>query len=225
MRIHRGCSGAPPLAQDLLCDSAMPSYFVQARLWALAQVLPMAASADQNIKKRYEFAPFLVDTDKEMLFRDGDPIALTPKTFQLLLALLRRPNELVTKDELMKAIWPDTFVEETNLTRNIFSLRKALGETEHSRYIVTVPGQGYRFARDVRVLSEPELTILAAQHSKVQVQVRETNSWAKMSVAAVILLSVAIGAARLLMHRRAVLTEKDTVVLTDFANSTRFLPK
>lgn len=180
----------------------------------------MAASADQNIKELYEFGPFLVDPDKQTLFRDGGPIALTPKTFQLLLVLLRRRNELVTKDELMKAIWPDTFVEETNLTRNIFSLRKVLGETEHSRYIITVPGQGYRFARDVRVLSEPEVTILAAQHSKVRVQVRETRPWARMSVAAVILLAVAIVAVRFLMHRRAVLTEKDTVVLTDFANST-----
>ena len=57
----------------------------------------------------------------------------------------------VEKDEILKAVWPDTLVEETNLTRNIFALRKALGESDQNRHIVTVPGQGYRFAEDVRL--------------------------------------------------------------------------
>ena len=88
----------------------------------------MATGANQKIKELYEFGPFRVDPDKQTLLRDGEPVALTPKFFQLLLVLLRRQNDVVTKDELMKAVWPDTFVEETNLTRNIFALRKALGE-------------------------------------------------------------------------------------------------
>src|SRR5215469_1208852 len=180
----------------------------------------MAAGADPKIKELYEFGPFRVDPDKETLLRDGDPIALTPKTFQLLLVLLRRHNEVVTKDELMKAIWPDTFVEETNLTRNVFSLRKVLGETEQSRYIITVPGQGCRFAEQVRVVSEPEVTIVAASHSKVQVQVKEARAWARVSVGVVILLAVSSAAVRFLMRRSVVLTEKDTVVLADFTNST-----
>jgi DNA-binding winged helix-turn-helix (wHTH) protein/tetratricopeptide (TPR) repeat protein len=180
----------------------------------------MATGANQKIKELYEFGPFRVDPDKQTLLRDGEPVALTPKSLQLLLLLLRRHNEIVTKDELMKAVWPDTFVEETNLTRNVFSLRKALGETEQNRYIITVPGQGYRFAEDVRVVSEPELTIVTASHSKVQVQVREARPWARISFAAVILLAIASGVARFLTHRSTVLTEKDTVVLADFANAT-----
>src|SRR5215475_12535838 len=180
----------------------------------------MDAVADQKIKELYEFGPFRVDPDKQTLVRGGEPIALTPKSLQLLLVLLRRHNEIVTKDELMKAVWPDTFVEETNLTRNIFSLRKALLETEQNRYILTVPGQGYRFVENVRVVSEPELTIVAASHSKVQVQVKEVKPRAMKSVAAVIVLAIATFGARLWIHRSTVLTEKDTVVLADFANST-----
>jgi DNA-binding winged helix-turn-helix (wHTH) protein/tetratricopeptide (TPR) repeat protein len=180
----------------------------------------MATGANQKIKELYEFGPFRVDPDKQTLLRDGERVALTPKSLQLLLVLLRRHNQIVTKDELMKAVWPDTFVEETNLTRNVFALRKALGETEQNRYIITVPGQGYRFAEDVCVVSEPELTIVAASHSKLQVQIREARPWARMCFAAVILLAIASGAARFFMHRSTVLTEKDTVVLADFANST-----
>jgi DNA-binding winged helix-turn-helix (wHTH) protein/tetratricopeptide (TPR) repeat protein len=180
----------------------------------------MAAGADQKIKELYEFGPFRVDPDRQLLFRDGEPIALTPKAFQLLLALLRRHNEIVTKDELMKAVWPDTFVEETNLTRNIFSLRKALGETEQNRYIITVPGLGYRFTEEVRLVSESELTIVAASHSKLQVQVKEARPWARISVAAVIVLAAAIGLVHFFVRRSAILTEKDRVVLADFANST-----
>jgi DNA-binding winged helix-turn-helix (wHTH) protein/tetratricopeptide (TPR) repeat protein len=180
----------------------------------------MATGANQKIKELYEFGPFRVDPDKQTLLRDGEPVALTPKFFQLLLVLLRRQNDVVTKDELMKAVWPDTFVEETNLTRNIFALRKALGEGEQNRYIITVPGQGYRFAENVHVVSEPELTIVSASHSKLQVRVTEARPWVRISVAAAILFAIAIGAVRLLRYRSPVLTEKDTVVLADFANST-----
>ena len=86
----------------------------------------MASSADQKTKQLYEFGPFRVDPEKELLLRDKESIPLAPKAFQVLLVLMRRKQELVTKDELLKAVWPDTFVEETNLSRNIFLLRKAL---------------------------------------------------------------------------------------------------
>ncbi len=83
-------------------------------------------------------------------------VPLTPKTFQILLVLVRHGKEVVTKDDLMKTVWPDTFVEEANLSRNIFMLRKALGETaQDHRYIVTVPGRGYRLAENVRLLPGP----------------------------------------------------------------------
>jgi DNA-binding winged helix-turn-helix (wHTH) protein/tetratricopeptide (TPR) repeat protein len=181
----------------------------------------MSASEDQKVKDVYEFGPFRVDPEKETLLRAGDPIPLTPKTFQVLLVLVRHSKEVVTKDDLMKAVWPDTFVEEANLSRNIFMLRKALGSgPQDHRYILTVPGRGYRLAENVRLVPEHELSVVAANHSKVQVQVAETKSWGWIAVAGILLLVAAAGTTRFFLHRTAVLSEKDTVVLADFANST-----
>jgi len=121
----------------------------------------------------------------------------------------------------MKNVWPDTFVEETNLSRNIFLLRKALGETaQDHEYIVTVPGRGYRFAENVQLVPEQEVSIVAASHAKLQVEVNETKPWAWIAVAAVLLIGISIGAFRLLFRRSPTLTGKDTVVLADFKNST-----
>ena len=86
----------------------------------------MAASGIHLGRDCFEFGPFRMDPAKQLLLRGGEPVPLTPKAFQLLLVLVRHSDEVVSKDELMKAVWPDTFVEETNLTRNIFALRKAL---------------------------------------------------------------------------------------------------
>ncbi len=109
----------------------------------------MPASPDETVKELYEFGPFRVDPEKELLLRAGEQVPLTPKTFQILLVLVRHSKEVVTKDDLMKTVWPDTFVEEANLSRNIFMLRKALGESPQDRYIVTVPGRGYKLAESV----------------------------------------------------------------------------
>jgi eukaryotic-like serine/threonine-protein kinase len=180
----------------------------------------MSASESQRLKELYEFGPFRVDPEKEILLRAGEPIPLTPKTFQILLVLVRHSQEVVTKDDLMKAVWPDTFVEEANLSRNIFLLRKALGENpQDHQYILTVPGRGYRLAENVRLVPEQKVNIVAAKHTKVRVQLAETKAWGWLSVA-VILLAAGAGTAWLLLHRKPVLTEKDTVVLADFANST-----
>ena len=173
-------------------------------------------------KEVYEFGPFRVDPEKETLFRAGESVPLTPKTFQILLVLIRNSNEVVTKDDLMKTVWPDTFVEEANLSRNVFMLRKALGESaQDHRYIVTVPGRGYRLAENVQLVPDQELTVIAASHSKMQLEVRETRPWRWIAIAAVVvLLAVAFGAWRLISHRSAALSAKDTVVLADFANTT-----
>jgi DNA-binding winged helix-turn-helix (wHTH) protein/tetratricopeptide (TPR) repeat protein len=181
----------------------------------------MTASADQKTRQLYEFGPFRVDPEKELLLRDNEAIPLAPKAFQVLLVLVRSKKEVVTKDELLKAVWPDTFVEETNLSRNIFLLRKALGESpQDHHYIVTVPGRGYRFAEEVQFAPEEELSIVAASHSRVQVQVKETKPWGWITVVAILLVAVAVGVFKLFVHRSPVLNEKDTVVLADFANST-----
>ena len=181
----------------------------------------MPAGADQKPKQLYEFGPFRVDAEKELLLRGEKAVPLTPKTFQILLVLMRRSQELVTKDDLMKMVWPDTFVEEANLSRNIFLLRKALGESpQDHQYIVTVPGRGYRFAEDVRLVPEQELSIIAASRTKVQVDVKESKPWAWIAVAAVLVLGACIGLLRLLPRRWQALSDKDTIVLADFSNST-----
>src|SRR5215469_10833836 len=134
----------------------------------------MAANTDQKTTQLYEFGPFRVDPEKELLLRGNETVPLTPKTFQILLVLISHKKEVVTKDELMKEVWPDAFVEEANLSRNIFLLRKALGESpQDHQYIVTVPGRGYRFTEDVQMVQQQELSIVAASHAKVQIELKE----------------------------------------------------
>src|SRR5215467_14703320 len=117
-------------------------------------------------KVLYEFGPFRVDPDKQILLRDDKPVPITPKAFDTLLILIRNSREVVSKDELMKAVWPDAFVEENNLNQNIFILRKALGDTpEHRRYIVTLPGRGYRFATEVRTVMQDGDDVVITSHS------------------------------------------------------------
>ena len=107
-------------------------------------------------KEMYEFGAYSLDSGERVLTRDGTVLSLTPKVFDTLLYLLRNPGRILTKDELLKEIWPDTFVEEVNLAVNISTLRKALGENPHDgRYIATVAGRGYRFVADVRQISTP----------------------------------------------------------------------
>src|SRR5262249_38440845 len=98
----------------------------------------------------YKFGPFRLDAAEHLLLRDGAAVPLTPKAFDLLLALVERHGHLLEKEELLKKVWPDTFVEEANLASNISQLRKALGDRENGhRYIETAPKRGYRFVASV----------------------------------------------------------------------------
>src|SRR5258705_13198117 len=99
----------------------------------------------------YEFGPFRVDPRRRLLLREGNQVRLPAKAFEILLVLLEGKGRLVEKDELMRRVWPDSVVEENNLTVNIWALRRSLTESpgEH-RYVVTVPGRGYQFVADVR---------------------------------------------------------------------------
>src|SRR5262245_27712092 len=102
-------------------------------------------------KHFYEFGPFRIDTVKRLLLRDGEPVALKSKCFEMLLALVEARGQVLEKDELMRRVWPDTIVEESNITVYISTLRKALHENpQEHRYIVTVPGRGYSFVAEVR---------------------------------------------------------------------------
>jgi Tol biopolymer transport system component/DNA-binding winged helix-turn-helix (wHTH) protein len=99
----------------------------------------------------YEFGLFRLDAQERLLQRDGATIALTPKAFDVLLALVERHGRLVEKEELFKTVWPDTIVEESNLSSNIALIRKALNEGENGlKFIDTVPKRGYRFVAEVR---------------------------------------------------------------------------
>src|SRR5262245_57220827 len=108
----------------------------------------------------YEFGPYRLDTAEQQLLRDGQPVPLTPKAFETLVALVERCGHLVGKDELMNAVWSDAFVEESNLTNNVYTLRKLLGHREDGRsYIETVPKRGYRFTAPVKELSADALVV------------------------------------------------------------------
>ena len=128
----------------------------------------------QRLQQRFhDFGPFRVDANRRLLLRDGKTVPLTPKAFEILIVLIRNADRIVGKDELIRLVWPDTIVEENNLTRNISSLRKALeeGPTEH-RFIVTIPGRGYQFAAEVPVMA-PESEIVFERHAHAEVQIEE----------------------------------------------------
>jgi TolB-like protein/DNA-binding winged helix-turn-helix (wHTH) protein len=112
----------------------------------------MSSQTEQHF---YEFGPFRVDTLKRLLLRDGQTVPLTAKAFDTLLTFVQHSGQDLDKDELIRAVWPDTIVEENNLTQNVSALRKALGESksEH-RYIVTIPGRGYRFVAAVKEVGD-----------------------------------------------------------------------
>jgi TolB-like protein/DNA-binding winged helix-turn-helix (wHTH) protein/Tfp pilus assembly protein PilF len=104
----------------------------------------------------YQFGDFRLETAKRLLWRNGAQVPLTPRVFETLLYMVEHHDTVLDKERLMEAVWPDSIVEENNLTQNISTLRRVFGETPSSHhYIVTVPGRGYRFVAEVR-LREPE---------------------------------------------------------------------
>jgi len=120
----------------------------------------------------YRFGQFALDSRKRTVSRADSPISLTPKAFDVLLFLAQNPNRLVTKEELLQAVWGDTFVEEGNLTQYVYYLRKALGDnSEDRRLIVTIARKGYQFTADVSVAEAAETAIQAA------VQVSTAEGW------------------------------------------------
>lgn len=110
----------------------------------------------------YEFDEFRLEPAERVLLRNGEPVGLTPKSFETLLILVRNHNRLVEKTKLLAEVWPDTFVEEKTLAQNIFMLRKILGTDGAGRqYIQTVPRYGYRFVADVRVAQRERPPIIS----------------------------------------------------------------
>ena len=111
----------------------------------------------------YEFGPYQFDLFNRLLKRGDEPVSLTPKATDILGILVRRAGQVVEKDDLLREVWPDTFVEEANLTQQIFALRKALGdERPVPKYIETVTRRGYRFIATVKVIEIDENHLASA---------------------------------------------------------------
>jgi len=195
----------------------------------------------------YEFDKFRLDPSRGVLLQEGVPVSVTTKTLAILLFLIQRRHETVSKDALLKAVWPDTFVEEANLTQHISMLRKALGEApQDRRYIATVPGTGYRFVAQVREVPEDgsqehntaEEMVVIASHSRSEIIVTEStkggilaqvSAWMShgnsktrlLTIAAalaLLVLTVGFGRSRFSLGRP--LAEKGSILLADFDNST-----
>jgi DNA-binding winged helix-turn-helix (wHTH) protein len=111
-----------------------------------------------EISTLYRFEGFQIDPANRVFALQGKPISIPSRAFDLLLYMARNPQRLLTKDELMRAVWGETIVEESNLTQSIFLLRKALSAqpSTENKLIVTVPGRGYRFAAQVEPIAVPQ---------------------------------------------------------------------
>ena len=133
-------------------------------------------------KRFYEFGTFRIDVDERELQRDGRPIQLTPKVFDILLTLVENSGHTVSKSALMERVWTDAFVQEGNLNRNVSTLRKILGEDSHSpHFIKTVPKRGYRFDSDVREITESDEELILEKRTSVRVSLTESTRTSRLS--------------------------------------------
>lgn len=158
------------------------------------------------LKERYfyEFGPYRIEPAGRRLLRGDEPLPLTPKAFDTLLVLVENAGHALEKDDLLRRVWPDTFVEEGSLTQNISVLRKVLGD-EGGPYIETLPKRGYRFAAPVRQRPDSGESLLLDEHTvtRVVTEIETTGSrlpWNRLA-AAMTLLLVAAAAAYVLTRR------------------------
>src|SRR5690348_12843158 len=128
-------------------------------------------------KLLYEFGTFRLDAQERQLTRQGKPVHLAPQQFDLLLLLVQSPGKLLSEEDLLQRLWPDTFVEESNLAQHASMLRKALQDGEEgTRYVETVARRGYRFTTEVRLLSHsPEP--LSPPSRAGQASLRQKQVW------------------------------------------------
>jgi Tol biopolymer transport system component/DNA-binding winged helix-turn-helix (wHTH) protein len=124
----------------------------------------------QPVKPTYEFGPFRLDPEKRVLLKNGKPVALTQKTFAVLLLLVESHGQIVAKNAAMDHVWADTFVEESNLAVYIHTIRKVLGE---GPYIVTIPGRGYQFVASVRVIGDEGSELMLEEHTRSHVVIEQ----------------------------------------------------
>ena len=125
----------------------------------------------------YEFGPFRLNVKERLLMKDGAPVALTPRTFDVLAVLVREHGKLVTKEEFLSEVWPDSFVEETNLPQNVYLLRKALGDEEYTspKFIETVTRHGYRFIAAVNEVEDDDTELIIHQHTRAEILIEQED--------------------------------------------------
>jgi DNA-binding winged helix-turn-helix (wHTH) protein/tetratricopeptide (TPR) repeat protein len=175
-------------------------------------------------KQFYEFGPFRLDPAQRELSCQGQPISLTPKAFDVLVFLVVRREQLVSKAELMAAVWPDTSVEEGNLAWNVSAIRKALGD-EGGAYIETVPKFGYRFVAHVReVQDQPAPVAEAVMPAPPPVQdidrpIRRRGRIG-LYVAAIAVLAIASLALTYPWSPPPILAERDPILIASIDNRT-----
>jgi DNA-binding winged helix-turn-helix (wHTH) protein/Tol biopolymer transport system component len=129
----------------------------------------------RQAKNLYEFGPYQVDADDRLLLREGKVVPLPPKVFDILLVLVEESGRVLDKDELMQRVWPDTFVEEGNLARNVSTLRRLLGESdEGQQYIETIPRRGYRFVAKVKEM--PDGSLLLRERASITIEHEDDNA-------------------------------------------------
>jgi Tol biopolymer transport system component/DNA-binding winged helix-turn-helix (wHTH) protein len=125
----------------------------------------------------YEFGPFRLDAAQRLLLREGQPVQLPPKALDVLLVLVENRGQVLSRDELMRRVWPETFVEEGNLGQNIFLIRKVLGSGEDGKdYIRTLPKRGYCFSPEVNELRERNSPLIVTEHRVSGVLIEEETS-------------------------------------------------
>lgn len=131
-------------------------------------------------KRLFEFGRFRIDAGDKVLSRDGVPLPVTPKAFEILLTLVENHGRTVGKDELIDRVWADTFVEVGNLNRNVSTLRSLLGDdSHHPIFIRTLPKRGYRFDADVREVIEDEEELIVERRTNYRIALKETASSAE----------------------------------------------
>ena len=188
----------------------------------------------------YRFGEFVLDPRRRTLSRDGSPVVLTPKAFDVLFFLLQNPNRLILKEELLRAVWGDTFVEDGNLTQYISHLRKALGNnSKDTRLIVTIARKGYQFTGDVAIAETVEVAKQVAvqipptensradTRSKLEFPTEDSRTqplrrrWKPALAVAALLATLALAFWGYWKYRqRVTLSATDTIILSDVTNQT-----
>lgn len=167
-------------------------------------------------KELFQFGSFRVDSAERLLTHDGRPIALTPKAFETLVVLVENAGHALDKDELLKKLWPDTFVEEATLAKQISTLRKALGDGENgSRYIETIPKFGYRFMAPVNAAEALDVVAAPPRPSAVRA---DRGRWVWAGLLIVVLGVVGYLFARSLKPRTATAPRRAVLAVLPFEN-------